>query len=131
MCVSPSGRAHACRYRRGYKNVIDKGIELNKQGVRTELMMETRWGLCGDACVRFVSMHVLAPSRHSSCISLLQGPPLCSIDARAACLHLAHYARCRMLLCCAVLCPGVPISSATGLLASELLTPASMSAPEP
>jgi phosphomannomutase len=30
------------RYRRGYKNVIGKGIELNKQGVRTELMMETR-----------------------------------------------------------------------------------------
>lgn len=30
------------RYRRGYKNVIGKGIELNEQGVPTELMMETR-----------------------------------------------------------------------------------------
>ena len=30
------------RYRRGYKNVIGKGVDLNKQGVRTELMMETR-----------------------------------------------------------------------------------------
>ena len=30
------------RYRRGYKNVIGKGVELNGQGVPTELMMETR-----------------------------------------------------------------------------------------
>ena len=30
------------RYRRGYKNIITKGMELNKQGVQTELMMETR-----------------------------------------------------------------------------------------
>ena len=30
------------RYRRGYKNVISKGVELNKQGTRVELMMETR-----------------------------------------------------------------------------------------
>lgn len=29
------------RYRKGYKNVIDKGIELNKKGVRTELAIET------------------------------------------------------------------------------------------
>ncbi|CAK0785494.1 hypothetical protein CVIRNUC_008703 [Coccomyxa viridis] len=29
------------RYRRGYKNVIGKGVELNGQGVPTELMMET------------------------------------------------------------------------------------------
>ena len=29
------------RYRRGYKNVISKGVELNKKGVQTELMMET------------------------------------------------------------------------------------------
>lgn len=29
------------RYRKGYKNVIDKGIELNKQGIRTELAIET------------------------------------------------------------------------------------------
>ena len=30
------------RYRRGYKNVIGKGVKLNEQGVPTELMMETR-----------------------------------------------------------------------------------------
>ena len=30
------------RYRRGYKNVIGKGVELNEEGVPTELMMETR-----------------------------------------------------------------------------------------
>jgi phosphomannomutase len=30
------------RYKRGYKNVISKGVELNGQGVQTELMMETR-----------------------------------------------------------------------------------------
>ena len=30
------------RYRRGYKNVIGQGVKLNQQGVRTELMMETR-----------------------------------------------------------------------------------------
>lgn len=40
------------RYRRGYKNVIDKGIELNAQGVRTELMMETR---CGRAVYSLLS----------------------------------------------------------------------------
>ncbi len=33
------------RYKRGYKNVIGKGVELNGQGVQTELMMETRQGL--------------------------------------------------------------------------------------
>lgn len=32
------------RYRRGYKNVIGQGVKLNQQGVRTELMMETRSG---------------------------------------------------------------------------------------
>ena len=30
------------RYKRGYKNVIGKGVELNGEGVQTELMMETR-----------------------------------------------------------------------------------------
>eukprot|EP00898_Chlorokybus_atmophyticus_P004939 jgi/Chlat1/5446/Chrsp36S05444 len=29
------------RYRKGYKNIIDKGIELNKQGVDVPLMVET------------------------------------------------------------------------------------------
>ena len=39
------------RYRRGYKNVIGKGVELNGQGVPTELMMETRHALlCCSAC---------------------------------------------------------------------------------
>ena len=33
------------RYKRGYKNVIGKGVELNEQGVQTELMMETRQAL--------------------------------------------------------------------------------------
>ena len=33
------------RYKRGYKNVIGKGVELNGQGAQTELMMETRQGL--------------------------------------------------------------------------------------
>ncbi len=32
------------RYKRGYKNVIGQGVKLNQQGVRTELMMETRSG---------------------------------------------------------------------------------------
>eukprot|EP00798_Chlamydomonas_sp_ICE-L_P008027 gene8026-1257_t len=30
-----------CRYKRGYKNVIGKGIELNNEGEETHLMMET------------------------------------------------------------------------------------------
>lgn len=30
------------RYRRGYKNVIGKGVELNGEGVDCQLMMETR-----------------------------------------------------------------------------------------
>lgn len=29
------------RYRKGYKNIIDKGISLNKDGVDTPLMIET------------------------------------------------------------------------------------------
>ena len=33
------------RYKRGYKNVISKGIELNDQGEETNLMMETRCAL--------------------------------------------------------------------------------------
>lgn len=32
------------RYKRGYKNVIGKGMELNEQGVDCQLMMETRCG---------------------------------------------------------------------------------------
>ena len=33
------------RFKRGYKNVINKGIELGKQGVDCQLMMETRHAL--------------------------------------------------------------------------------------
>ncbi|XP_030514600.1 phosphomannomutase/phosphoglucomutase [Rhodamnia argentea] len=32
---------HHCLYRVGYRNVIDKGVQLNKEGVETHLMMET------------------------------------------------------------------------------------------
>ncbi|KAJ4973898.1 hypothetical protein NE237_007072 [Protea cynaroides] len=32
---------HHCLYRVGYRNVIDKGIQLNKEGIETHLMMET------------------------------------------------------------------------------------------
>lgn len=32
---------HHFRYRKGYKNVIDKGIELDKKGIQTELSIET------------------------------------------------------------------------------------------
>ncbi|KAL5994604.1 hypothetical protein ACLOJK_024657 [Asimina triloba] len=32
---------HHCLYRVGYRNVIDKGIHLNKDGIETHLMMET------------------------------------------------------------------------------------------
>ncbi|KAK1380612.1 Phosphoglucomutase (alpha-D-glucose-1,6-bisphosphate-dependent) [Heracleum sosnowskyi] len=32
---------HHCLYRVGYRNVIDKGIELNKAGINAHLMMET------------------------------------------------------------------------------------------
>ncbi|GMH35739.1 hypothetical protein BSKO_03607 [Bryopsis sp. KO-2023] len=38
--IKKSGGKHY-RYRRGYKNVIGKGVELNENGVQTELMMET------------------------------------------------------------------------------------------
>ena len=31
------------RFQRGYKNVINKGIALAKEGVDCQLMMETRW----------------------------------------------------------------------------------------
>ncbi|KAL6295216.1 hypothetical protein ACE6H2_003358 [Prunus campanulata] len=32
---------HHCLYRVGYRNVIDKGVQLNKEGIETHLMMET------------------------------------------------------------------------------------------
>ncbi|KAG6650503.1 hypothetical protein CIPAW_06G047800 [Carya illinoinensis] len=32
---------HHCLYRVGYRNVIDKGVHLNKDGIETHLMMET------------------------------------------------------------------------------------------
>ncbi|XP_010916818.1 uncharacterized protein [Elaeis guineensis] len=32
---------HHCLYRVGYRNVIDKGVQLNRDGVETHLMMET------------------------------------------------------------------------------------------
>ncbi|CAL9120337.1 unnamed protein product [Musa acuminata var. zebrina] len=32
---------HHCLYRVGYRNVIDKGIQLNRDGIETHLMMET------------------------------------------------------------------------------------------
>lgn len=32
---------HHCLYRVGYRNVIDKGVQLNKDGIETQLMMET------------------------------------------------------------------------------------------
>ncbi|KAL0446766.1 UNVERIFIED_CONTAM: hypothetical protein Slati_1804500 [Sesamum latifolium] len=31
---------HHCLYRVGYRNVIDKGVQLNKDGIETHLMME-------------------------------------------------------------------------------------------
>lgn len=41
-CCIPSRRyPWDCRYQRGYKNVINKGIELNNNGTECELMMET------------------------------------------------------------------------------------------
>ncbi len=40
--ISNLGGRHF-RYRRGYKNVINKGIELNKEGIDCQLMMETRY----------------------------------------------------------------------------------------
>ncbi|KAK9091596.1 hypothetical protein Sjap_024773 [Stephania japonica] len=38
--ITSRGGRH-CLYRVGYRNVIDKGIQLNKDGVETHLMMET------------------------------------------------------------------------------------------
>ncbi|KAL8531864.1 hypothetical protein ACS0TY_008460 [Phlomoides rotata] len=32
---------HHCMYRVGYRNVIDKGVQLNQDGIETHLMMET------------------------------------------------------------------------------------------
>lgn len=38
--ITNRGGQH-CLYRVGYRNVIDKGVQLNKDGVETHLMMET------------------------------------------------------------------------------------------
>jgi hypothetical protein len=48
------------RYRRGYKNVIGKGVELNEAGESCELMMETR------------SASLRSPTFMSSYIAVLQ-----------------------------------------------------------
>ena len=38
--ITERGGRH-CLYRVGYRNVIDKGVELNKDGIESHLMMET------------------------------------------------------------------------------------------
>ncbi|XP_012072247.1 phosphomannomutase/phosphoglucomutase isoform X2 [Jatropha curcas] len=38
--ITDRGGQH-CLYRVGYRNVIDKGVQLNKEGIETHLMMET------------------------------------------------------------------------------------------
>eukprot|EP00195_Chlamydomonas_chlamydogama_P017784 CAMPEP_0202892036 /NCGR_PEP_ID=MMETSP1392-20130828/1893_1 /ASSEMBLY_ACC=CAM_ASM_000868 /TAXON_ID=225041 /ORGANISM="Chlamydomonas chlamydogama, Strain SAG 11-48b" /LENGTH=606 /DNA_ID=CAMNT_0049575911 /DNA_START=302 /DNA_END=2123 /DNA_ORIENTATION=- len=38
--ITKLGGKH-CRFKRGYKNVISKGVSLNREGVETHLMMET------------------------------------------------------------------------------------------
>ncbi|KAL2924706.1 Phosphomannomutase/phosphoglucomutase [Bienertia sinuspersici] len=38
--IDDRGGKH-CLYRVGYRNVIDKGVQLNKEGIETHLMMET------------------------------------------------------------------------------------------
>lgn len=38
--ITDRGGQH-CMYRVGYRNVIDKGVQLNKDGIETPLMMET------------------------------------------------------------------------------------------
>lgn len=38
--ITERGGRH-CLYRVGYRNVIDKGVELNRDGIETHLMMET------------------------------------------------------------------------------------------
>ncbi len=43
--ISGLGGRHF-RFKRGYKNVINKGIELGQQGVDCQLMMETRHAPC-------------------------------------------------------------------------------------
>ena len=48
------------RYRRGYKNVIGQGVKLNQQGVRTELMMETRSAFsrpCHQCLIKHLKSH--------------------------------------------------------------------------
>ena len=63
------------RWKRGYKNVIGKGIELNKAGTDTPLMMETR----------------CAQSRAVLCCAVL------------CCAVLCCAVLCCAVLCCAVL----------------------------
>jgi hypothetical protein len=43
--IRKAGGTHF-RYKRGYRNVIGKGIQLNESGVDCQVMMETR---CDDA----------------------------------------------------------------------------------
>ena len=41
VCAYKRTTPRACSFKRGYKNVINKGIELNEAGEHCELMMET------------------------------------------------------------------------------------------
>jgi len=51
-----------CRWKRGYKNVIGKGIELNKAGTDTPLMMETRSTCCAVLRCAALCCAVLHPA---------------------------------------------------------------------
>ena len=61
-----------CRWKRGYKNVIGKGIELNKAGTETPLMMETR-----------SAPHAM-PCRAVLCCAVLRCAALCCAVLRCA-----------------------------------------------
>ena len=83
------------RWKRGYKNVIGKGIELNKGGTDTPLMMETRSAQSHAVLCRAV---------------------LCCAALRCAAL-------CCAVLCCAMLCCVSSISGQKGAPLSICVQP--------
>ena len=92
---------YMCRWKRGYKNVIGKGIELNKAGTDTPLMMETRSaqkyaGALRCAVLRCAALRcaalccaVLCTHMFPAAVSTLNGVPHCS-HVQQGCTHARY-----------------------------------------
>ncbi len=86
------------RWKRGYKNVIGKGIELNKAGTDTPLMMETRSACCAVLYPAALCCAVL-------CCAVLCCAVLCCAASCCILLHPAAFC-CVVVISAQLLCLG-------------------------